>query len=263
MEFKGKRVLISGATGGMGYEIAKVLSKEGCKIALFARRDEKLKAIADELADNDGTECIYKKCDVRNLNDVRDSVSFMKKKFGGIDVAILTAGVLIPNPIQTFDSSIIKTSIEINFMGIVYFVEQILPVMKKQRSGMIAAVSTLPDKRGVPGWGAYGASKAAVSWLMESIRAEAKQRYNISIVTIKPGSVETPMIEKYHRTGAVPAEKAAKIIIDGLRREKRVIQFPLSQVLLVRMQDLLPPFAYDLMPIELAKGDGYPKVDED
>ena len=262
MEFKGKRVLISGATGGMGYEIAKLLSREGCKLALFARREDRLKEIASELS-NDKTQCIYQKCDVSKPEDVKDAVSMMVKEFDGIDVAILTAGVLIPNPIQTFDSSIIRKSIDINFMGIVYFIEHILPVMKKQRSGMIAAISTLPDRRGVPGWGAYGASKAAVSWLMESLRAEAKQRYNISIVTIKPGSVETPMIENYHRTGAVSAERAAEIIVNGLKKEKKVIQFPLSQVLLVRIQDLLPPFAYDLMPIELAKGEGYPKVDED
>ncbi|RLF39712.1 MAG: alcohol dehydrogenase [Thermoplasmata archaeon] len=262
MEFKEKRVLISGATGGMGYEIAKLLSKEDCKLALFARRGDRLKEIADELT-YDKTRCIYKKCDVSKRDDIRDAVSFMVKEFGGIDAAILTAGVLIPNPIQTFDSSIIKKSIEINFMGIVYFIEYILPIMKKQRSGMIAAISTLPDKRGVPGWGAYGASKAAVSWLMESLRAEAKQRYNISIVTIKPGSVETPMIEDYHRTGAVSARRAAEIIINGLKKEKKVIQFPLSQVLLVRIQDLLPPFAYDLIPVDVAKGEGYPEVDED
>ena len=262
MEFKGKRVLISGATGGMGYEIAKLLSREGCKLALFARRETRLKETVSELSD-EKTQCIYQKCDVSKPEDVREAVSLMVKEFGGIDIAILTAGVLIPNPIQIFDSSIIRKSIDINFMGIVYFIEQILPVMKKQKSGMIAAISTLPDRRGVPGWGAYGASKAAVSWLMESLRAEAKQRYNVSIVTIKPGSVETPMIENYHRPGAVSAKRAAEVIINGLKKEKKIIEFPLSQVLLVRIQDLLPPFAYDLMPIELAKGEGYPDVDED
>ncbi len=262
MEFKDKRILITGATGGIAYEIAKILSKEGCKLALFARREEKLKEISEELT-NDNTQCIYKKCDVSNREDVIAAVNYMIKEFKGIDIAILTAGVLIPNPIQTFDSSIIKKSMEINFMGIVYFIEQILPVMKKQRNGMIAAISTLPDKRGVPGWGAYGASKAAVSWLMESLRAEAKQRYNISMVTIKPGSVETPMIKDYHRVGAVPASRAAEIIVKGLKKEKKVIQFPLSQVLLVRIQDLLPPSAYDLIPVELAKGEGYPEVKEE
>lgn len=261
MEFKGKVVLLTGATGGMAYEIAKILSEEGCKLALFARREQKLREISEELT-NEKTECIYQKCDVKNQSDVKKAVTYTVDAFGRIDTAILTAGILVPNPIQTFDSSIIKSSMDINFMGIVYFIEQILPVMKTQKSGTIAAISTLPDRRGVPGWGAYGASKAAVSWLMESLRAEAKQRYNINFITIKPGSVETPMIENYHRTGAISAEKAARIIVNGIKKGKRVIQFPLSQVLVVRIQDFFPVFAYDLIPVEEAKGAGYPEVEE-
>ena len=114
MEFNGKVVLISGATGGMGEEIAKQLSKEGSKLALFARREEKLKEISSKLKE-EKTECIFKKCNVTNIDEVREAVKFTYKTYGGIDVAILTAGVLIPNPIQNFDSSIIKNSMEINY----------------------------------------------------------------------------------------------------------------------------------------------------
>jgi NADP-dependent 3-hydroxy acid dehydrogenase YdfG len=261
MEFDGKVVLISGATGGMGEEIAKLLPKEGCKLALFARREEKLRKISDKIS-NDKTECIYKKCDVTNRDDVKEAVEFTYKNFGRVDIAILTAGILIPNPIETFDSSIIRNSMEINFLGNVYFIEYLLPIMKSQKSGTIAVTSTLPDKRGVPGWGAYGASKAAVSWLMESLRAEAKQKYNVNIITIKPGSVETPMIEGYHRQGALKPEKAAEIIIKGIKREKKIIQFPLFQVLPVRITDMFPVFVYDSLPMEQQKGDGYPVVEE-
>lgn len=261
MDLNGKTVLISGATGGMGEEITKLLSKEKCKLALFARREEKLKEITQNIS-KDKTECIYKKCDVKNIEDVKQAVKFTYEKYGKIDVAILTAGILIPNPIETFDSSIIKNSIEINFLGNVYFIEQLLPIMKSQKSGIIAVMSTLPDRRGLPGWGAYGASKAAVSWLIESLRAEAKQKYNIKMVTIKPGSVKTPMIEDYERRGAISAEKAAEIIIKGLKKEKKVIQFPFYQVLPTRITDLFPAFAYDLQPIEILKGEGYPEVNE-
>jgi len=262
MDIKGKNVIIVGATGGMAKEVSKLLIKEDCKLALFARREENLKEIAGSLT-NDPKKVIYKRCDVTKREDIIEAVAFAKKSFGSIDLAILSAGILIPNPIQTFDSSILKKSVDINFMGIVYAVEQLLPVMKKQRSGTIVALSTLPDRRGVPGWGAYGASKAAVSWLMESLRAEAKQRYNIDIITVKPGSVDTPMIEEYHRQGAVTPERAAQYIVSGIKKNKKIIQFPLNQVLMIRIQDLFPVFAYDLMPVELAKGDGYPQVDEE
>lgn len=261
MYYNDKVILISGATGGMGEEIAKKLSKQNCKLALFARREEKLKELS-EIVKNSGSECIYKKCDVKNPDDIKKAVEYTMEKYKKIDIVILAAGILVPNPIQTLDAKIIKDSIDINFMGMIYFIEQLLPIMKKQKQGVIAVTSTLPDRRGVPGWGAYGASKAALSWLVESLRAEAKQRYNINFITIKPGSVETPMIADYHRQGAVSAEKAADFMLKGISKGKKVIQFPLGQVLSIRIQDHFPPFAYDLMPIEQAKGPGYPKVDE-
>ena len=263
MKFGDKIVLISGATGGMGEEIAKQLSREGCKLTLFARREEKLRELSDKIKTiSDKTECIYKKCDVKKREDVKQAVEFVRNKFGRIDVAILMAGILVPNPIETFDSSIIIDSMETNFFSNLYFIEHLLPIMKSQKSGTIAVTSTLPDKRGVPGWGAYGASKAAVSWLIESLRAEAKQKYNINFITIKPGSVQTPMIENYYRKGAVHPKKAAEIIIKGIKKEKKIIQFPLSQVLDIRATDMFPVIVYDSLPIELRKGEDYPVVED-
>jgi NADP-dependent 3-hydroxy acid dehydrogenase YdfG len=262
MNFEDKVVLISGATGGMGEEIAKQLSTEDCKLALFARRDDKLKKLSNELV-GENTECIYKKCDIKNYDDVKEAVKFTHETFSRIDIAILTAGILVPNPIQTFNGKIIKDSMDINFMGNVYFIEHLLRVMKSQKSGIIAAVSTLPDRRGVPGWGAYGASKAALSWILESLRAEAKQRYNIDIITIKPGSVQTPMIKDYHRRGAITAEKAAGIIIRGIKNKKKIIQFPFGQVLMIRTMDNFPVMVYDSQDIEKMKDEGFPVVEEE
>ncbi len=260
MNLKEKTVLISGATGGMGEALAKQCAREGCNIALFARREEQLKALCSKLAKQ--TSCVHKKCDVTNPRDVKSAVSFTQKKFGRIDIALLSAGILIPNPIETLTSSIITKSMEINFFGNVYFIEYLVPIMKKQSAGTIAAVSTLPDRRGIPGWGAYGASKAALSCLMESLRAEGKQKYNINFITIKPGSVETPMIEEYHRAGAISPEKAAAIIIKGIKKGKKVIQFPLSQVMMIRLGDLFPVAAYDMIPVEMQKGDGFPNPEK-
>jgi NADP-dependent 3-hydroxy acid dehydrogenase YdfG len=261
MDFNGKVVLISGATGGMGEQLARQLSKEGAKLALFSRREEKLKKISDELKKNK-TECIYKKCDVKKISNIKEAVEYTVKGFGCIDVALLNAGVLVPNPIQTFDSNIIKDSMDINFMGNVYFIEHLFPIMKSQKSGLIAVTSTLPDRRGVPGWGAYGASKAAVSWLVESLRAEAKQKYDITFVTIKPGSVLTPMIKDYHRRGAITAEKAAELIIKGIKKGKKIIQFPIGQVIMIRAMDQFPPDVHDSVDVESFKGDGYPIIEE-
>ena len=69
------------------------------------------------------------------------------------------------------------------------------------------------------------------------------------------------MIKEYHRQGAINSDQAAGIIVSGIEKQKRVIQFPLGQVLMIRLQDLFPPFAYDLFPVEQAKGEGYPQVE--
>ena len=262
MDLKGKTIIISGATGGMAVEIAKDLSKMDCKLALFARRENKLKELC-KLVKSNGSECIYKKCDVTIQDNVKKAVEYTKKTYGQIDIAILTAGILVPIPIEKFESQPIRESMEVNFMGNVYFIDELLKIMKKQKSGTIAAFSTLPDKRGVSGWGTYGASKSALSWLLESLRAEAKEKYNIDFITIKPGSVLTPMIESFHRQGAISSEKAAKYVIKGIKKKKKVVQFPLGQVVMIRTQDLFPPFAYDWLPWDVARGDGFPEVEED
>jgi len=261
MDLKNKVILISGASSGMGREIVRILSNEECKLALFSRREKKLEEISKELKENN-IESVYKKCDVKNKLEIKNAIDLTYETYGKIDVAILAAGILIPNPLQNFDSNIIKDSIEVNFLGNVYFIEYLLNKMKSQKSGTIAVTSTLPDKRGVPGWGAYGASKAALSWFLESLRAEAKQEYNINIITIKPGSVETPMIEEYHRKGAISAYQAADIIIKWIKKEKKIIQFPFFQVLMTRTMDKFPNFVYDNLDIDLLKGDGYPKIKE-
>jgi NAD(P)-dependent dehydrogenase (short-subunit alcohol dehydrogenase family) len=262
MDFENKVVIITGATGGIGTALAKQLATEKAYLALFSRRENQLKEIAENLS-LDKNHIIYQHCDVTKTNDVSQAISQTLKKFGKIDVAILTAGILVPNPIQTFDSTIIINTMKINFFGIVYFIEQLLPIMKKQHHGIIATTSTLPDRRGVPGWGAYGSSKAATSWLIESLRAEAKQRYNINFITIKPGSVLTPMIEGYHRKGAITPENAAQHIIKGIKQGKKVIQFPLNQVIPTRLTDMFPSAVYDAQDIKQLKGDGYPEETEE
>ena len=243
INFANKVILIAGATGGIGEEIAKLFSKNGSKLALFARREDRLKKLCDKINNNESG-CIYKTCNIANRLDVEGAVEFAFKKYGKIDIAILTAGILVPNPIETFDSSIIRESMEINFFGNLYFTEFLLPIMKSQKSGIIAVVSTLTDKRGYPRWSSYQSSKAALSITMECLRIEAI-RYNIDIITIKPGSVKTPMIGNQDVPGIIGPEKAAKIILRGIKKRKKVIEFPLIQVIPTRLSDLLPAEVYD------------------
>ena len=262
MKYEGKVILISGASSGIGRSIVLNLSKNKCKLAIFARREKRLKKISKEVKKN-GSEIIYKKCDVTDKKQVKQAIDYTMNKYGRIDIAFLNAGVLIPNPIQAFSSQPVIKSIHVNYFAKVYFIEFLLKIMKNQKKSTIAVTSTLPDARGLPGWSSYGGSKSAVSWLVESLRAEAKQKYNIKFITIKPGAVETEMIEGYSRQGSISSDKAAKIILKGVRKQKSVIQFPIFQVVPQRLSDIFPPFAYDRQSIEILKGRDYPESEEE
>jgi len=262
MCFENKVILVSGATGGIGGEIVKQLADNNCKLSIFGRKQEELEKICKNVISK-GSECIYYKCDSTVKNEVEQGIKSTFEHYGRIDIAILTAGMIEPNPIETFNSDIIIKTVVVNFFGALYFIEFILPIMIKQKSGVIAAISTLPDRRGAPGWGAYGSSKAALSNVLESLRAEAKQKFNIDVITIKPGAVETRMTEGYNRPGKVKVDYAAKLILNGIKKRKKVIEFPFVQALPTKIRDLLPPWAYDMFPMDFLQGDDYPNGTED
>ena len=243
--FKDKVVIITGATGGIGKELVKLLAKQECRLAIFARRENKLKKISEELIKN-GTQCIFSRCDVANKEEVKKSVEFVYKTYGHIDLAILTAGVLTSNPLNDFNSDIIKKTMEINYYGSIYFIEFLLPILKSQKKGIIAAVSTLTDKRGHPNWSSYQASKAALTITLECLRIEAK-KHNIQLITIKPGSVKTPMVNNEIPPGGIEASKAAAIILKGIKNGKKRIEFPLIQSITTKIVDLLPGDIYDIV----------------
>lgn len=255
MRLDGKNVILTGATGGIGREMAFLLAERDCKLALIGRNKSKLEQLRSEIGGN-------AKCFRFDLKDewsvkisLRNAIRWLKE----VDVAITLTGVLIPNPVEEFTIIPFLESIEVNFLGILRCLEILIPHMASKRGGIIAITSTLPCKRGLAGWSAYVSSKAALSTMVESLRVELAP-YGVKVILIKPGSVKTPMIEGLDRPGAISAKRAAEIILKGLEREKRVIEFPLSQVMMQKILDILPPFAYDFIPAELMKGGGYPEV---
>ena len=123
-------------------------------------------------------------------------------------------------------------------------IEFLLPILKSQKSGIIAVVSTLTDRRGRPGWSPYLASKAALSIALESLRIDLIP-FNIDVITIKPGSVKTPITDNQENPMAIESEKAAKIIVNGIKKRKKKIIFPMTEVISVKLVDMLPENFYD------------------
>ena len=247
MELTNKNIILTGASSGIGYTLAKLFAREKCNLALLARRKNILDSLANELKIF-GNKIIPIECDVSQKESVARAYSQIKESLGEIDIAILNSGVSYRMRIEEFDSSKGEKIFGANFMGIVYFVEQLLPDFIKNRKGTIVGVSSLADSRGYPRSTFYSASKAAATKFLESLRLELK-KYNIKVITIKPGFVRTPMTDKneFFMPFLIDVEKAAKIILKGIKKEKRIIQFPFPIVLGSKFLSIIPDSFYDFL----------------
>jgi len=247
MDLKNKVVLLTGASSGIGYSLAKSLPKENCSLALISRR----KNILDELIsgiENSNSKILSYKCDVGKIDEVRKTFSQVKNDFGKIDIAILNAGVSHRTDIKEYSAEIAKEIFDANALGIVNCVEQLLQDFIQRKEGMIVGVSSLAEARGFPKSGFYNASKSAASLLLESLRVELKP-FNVKVITVKPGFVRTPMTDKneFHMPFLMNVDKAVKIIIDGIIKEKHIIQFPLPTVIGSKIVKFIPDWLFDYL----------------
>ncbi|NWG28286.1 MAG: SDR family NAD(P)-dependent oxidoreductase [Ignavibacteriaceae bacterium] len=247
MDFKNKTVLLTGASSGIGYSLAKLLPKENCSIALISRRIEILDKLINEIGSANVKVSAYK-CDVGEINEVKTTFGEIKKDFGKIDIAILNAGTSSRKDIRTYSASAANEIFKVNTLGIVNCVEQLLPDFINRKEGMIVGVSSLAESRGFPKSGFYNASKAAATLLLESLRIELKP-YNIKVVIVKPGFVRTPMTDKneFHMPFIIDVDKAAKIILNGIKKEKKIVQFPLPIVIGSKLVKFMPDWLFDLI----------------
>lgn len=247
IDLNNKAILITGASSGIGYSLAKLLPKENCSLALISRRKNILDDLVAELRNGKVTANSYK-CDVGNIDEVRNTFEQIKKDFEKIDIVILNAGASSRAEIRNYSSSKAKEIFEANTLGIVNCVEQLLPDFIMRKEGMIVGVSSLAESRGFPQSGFYNASKAAASLLLESLRIELKP-FNIKVITVKPGFVKTPMTDKnkFHMPFLMDVDKAVKIILDGIKKEKKIIQFPLPTVIGSKLVKIMPDWLFDYL----------------
>lgn len=247
MNLKNKTVLITGSSSGIGYSLAKLLPNENCSLALLSRRKDTLSSLAEELKVNGGKVNIYK-CDVANAQEVKNVFEDVRNDFGNIDIAILNAGISSRADIKNYSSVIAKEIFEVNALGIVNCAEQLLPDFIKRKEGMLVGVSSLAESRGYPRSGFYNASKAAATLLLESLRVELKP-FNVKVLIVKPGFVRTPMTDKneFQMPFLMNVDKAAKIILEGIKKEKKIIQFPLPIVIGSKLAKLMPDWLFDFL----------------
>lgn len=219
---EGKIVVITGASSGLGEATARLLSTKGAILVLGARRQDRLKALAETLA-SAGGKALTVTTDVTDPAQVKRLVDAAVRTFGRVDVMINNAGLMPQAPLELLKIDEWDQMINVNIKGVLYGIAAALPHMKEQKTGHFINVSSVAGHRVGPGFAVYAATKHAVLALSEGLRQEVKP-YNIRTTVISPGAVATELpnsvtdpaaaerIKKFYAEVAVPADSFARAV---------------------------------------------------
>ncbi len=250
MPFKDRVVLVTGAASGMGRALCELMGAGGATLALVDRDAAGLKSLEISLAAA-GIRCASAVADVRVRAQVKAAVDNVAGRLGSIDILVASAGICGLATVDDLRVEKLEEIVQVNFLGVVYTIEAVLPEMLRRKSGHLVGISSLAAFRGLPFEGAYCASKAALAAYLESLRPALRRR-GIAVTTIFPGFVQTPLLADLVVTagdnafkGVVDVGTAARKIAAAVGRRRRVYCFPWTTSWLTHAALLLPPRAYD------------------
>jgi NAD(P)-dependent dehydrogenase (short-subunit alcohol dehydrogenase family) len=255
-DFRGKVVLITGGSRGLGLVLARRLAEQGAQLAVCARDADELRRAADDLA-RCGAEPLARPCDVTDAAAVRDLVRAVEERFGRIDVLVNNASIIQVGPLDDMTRQDFEQALQITFWGAYNAVEAVLPGMRRRRGGRIVNISSIGGKVGVPHLLPYVVSKFALTGYSQGLRAELA-RDGIVVTSICPGLMRTgsprhALFKGHHDEeyawfsvgDSVPgltisAEEAADHIIEACRRgeAEKVLSLPAQAA--VTVQSLFP-----------------------
>ncbi len=243
MTIENKIVLITGASSGIGRELARQLAEKNNQLILIARRRQRLEELLTKLPTPDAQRqhLIYR-CDVSDEQQVKSSCDDLIEKKLIPHVLILNAGVGSSYNINHMDLNAFKATFDVNFWGVLYFIDYFYPYFRhRNEPSMIAATASLAGYRGMPGSAPYSSSKAALINLMESLYIDLF-KINIQITTISPGFVKSEMTDNnaFYMPFFMSTDKAVRCIVKGLEKGKAEIHFPYRLSVAAKLSRFLP-----------------------
>ena len=218
-----KRAIIVGASSGIGEALARALAADGCRVALVARREERLRALAQSLSADAGA-LVYVH-DVSDTEAVPVLFETITHDLGGLDLIIYAAGIMPAVGPEEYDAGKDSQTIAVNLTGAVAWLNEAARRFEKAKAGTIVGISSVAGDRGRRGNPVYGATKAALNAYLESLRNRIERRGAI-VVTIKPGPVDTPMTQGLKMPGMISPERAAAEILLAAKEKVRVAYVP-------------------------------------
>jgi short-subunit dehydrogenase len=237
------RVVITGASSGIGAALARYYAGPQSTLALIARREPELARLAASLP---GETLIYP-LDVADGAALERAARDFVRRCGAPDLVIANAGVSVgTHGDELADVAKLRRMLEVNTAGLAASLAAFAPAMRAAGRGTLAGIASVAGLRGIPGAGAYSASKAAaIAWL-ESLRNELAGS-GVAVVTVCPGYVDTPMtrVNRYRMPFLLPADEAARLIARAISARRRMAVIPWQMALVGSVMRLLPGALFD------------------
>jgi short-subunit dehydrogenase len=237
-DWKGKRVWLIGASSGIGLALARTLIARGAKVAVSARNADALHELA---AGTRPASVLPLPLDATCIDQLQGALREMIDAWGGVDIALFLQGTHEPVRAWTLDSGVAHRMVETNLLSVLDSLAVVLPQMLRQGSGGIAICSSVAGYRGLPTSLVYGATKAALINLAETLYMDLSPR-GIAVWIVNPGFVKTPLTDRneFRMPALISPEEAAAQIVAGLASGRFAIHFPKRFTRWLRLLRLLP-----------------------
>ena len=233
----GRRIWLTGASSGMGAHMAEELLKSGARLALTARTLAPLKVLSDRYPD----QVLLVPGDLTDRSQVREIGNRITQLWGALDTVILNAGTCEYVDVRHFDATVIERVVRTNLLATSYCLESALPLLRAGSRPHVVGVVSSVTYWALPRAEAYGASKAGLRYLLQSLRIDLAQE-GIDVTLVSPGFVDTPLTEKndFPMPMRWPAHKAARHICQRLQKRPLEIAFPTLFIATLRLLASLP-----------------------
>ena len=245
-----RHVWVTGASTGIGRAVTIELARRGAKVVASARNESALDTLVRECGDRVQALPL----DVTDRQANRWAAEEISRRMGGLDIVFLNAGTCEYVDVASFDSALFERTIRSNFLSMVYGIESALPLLRQSPAPQLVGMSSTVAYRGLPRSEAYGASKAAIKNLFESLQIDlARKAFRVSVVC--PGFVRTPLTDRndFPMPFRIEADEAARRIVDGIEAGKPEIHFPRRFSLLFKLMTLLPDRLYIRLCAKMVK----------
>ena len=243
MDLKNKNVIITGASSGLGEEIAYQFSKKGANLILLARRIEELNRVKNKCLQYTNS---VEVCSI-DLSKIEEIEKFIQKvdEIGEIDILINNAGLSEMKYADEFTKDEIEYMFKVNTLNQIFLTTEIVKKMKRNKKGHIISVSSILGKITTPFSSIYSATKFSLIGYYNALRMEVKD-YNIKVITINPGFIATNIVEKEKEYASkykgkfLTVEEVALNIINAINKNKNEVNIPRSLSVISKIRSFIP-----------------------